>query len=100
MAITALSITICRANFPKSAESKFSENCWSNTYFSVRVPGLGFTRFLYVGVAGCIGAIAREGDVAEDHPEEDVPLAVGEFEVIETFELGSKIGDEGIFVHD
>ena len=52
-----------------------------------------------MGVAGCIGAIAREGDVAEDHPEEEVPLAVGEFEVIETFELGSKIGDEVIFVH-
>ena len=32
--------------------------------------------------------------VGEDHPEEEVPLAVGELEVIETFELGAKIGDE------
>ena len=38
--------------------------------------------------------------VGEDHPEEEVPLAVGEFEVIETFELGAKIGDEGLFIHD
>ena len=38
--------------------------------------------------------------VAEDHPEEEGPLAVGEFEFIETFELGSEIGDEGLFVHD
>ena len=59
MTITALSITICRACFPKSAKSKFSENCWSNTCFSVGVPGLEFTRFLYVGVVGCIGAIVK-----------------------------------------
>ena len=38
--------------------------------------------------------------VGEDHLEEQVPLAVGEFEVIETFELGAKIGNEGLFVHD
>lgn len=28
-----LSIQICRTCFPKSAESNFSENCWSNTCF-------------------------------------------------------------------
>ena len=37
--------------------------------------------------------------VGEDHLEEEVPIAVGEFEVIEAFELGAKIGDEGLFIH-
>ena len=37
--------------------------------------------------------------VCEGHLEEEVPFAVGEFEVIETFELGAKIGDEGFFVY-
>ena len=37
--------------------------------------------------------------VGENHPEEEVPFAVGEFEVIEAFELSSKIGNEGLFIH-
>ena len=38
--------------------------------------------------------------VGEDHLEEEVPFAVGEFEVVEAFELGAKILYEGLFVRN